>query len=152
MYNRQQRLAPFHSMPKPQKSKWGDDTRIMDRSKLLDAASSPHPLSPRSSSLLLHCSPPPPLSSPPSHSIPPPLSPAALLSSTARLFRHSPLLLHSPFLLLSPLQLFSPPLQLSSSATLLSSSALHSSSSLFHFSFSGHQDWVTQWQSATQTL
>ena len=94
--NRQQRLVPFHSMPKPQKSKWGYDIRIMDWNCVMQLP------------LLLS---PPQLFSPP-----PPLS-----SSTALLFHRSPLLLRSPPLH-SPPQLFSPPPPLSSSALHSSSS------------------------------
>ena len=74
--NRHQRLEPFHSMPKPQKSKWGNDIKIMDGNCVMQPP------------ITLHS--PPPLSPPP-------------LSSFAALLHHCPFtaaLLCSSFLLL----------------------------------------------------
>ena len=116
-YTRQQRLAPFHSMPKPQKSKWGNDIRIMDRNCVmqLPLLFSP-PLLP-SPPLLIS---PPLLSSPPLLRSPP-LLPSPPLSSPAPLS-------------CSALLLCSPPLLLCSIPPLLSSSTALDSSSFFHFS------------------
>ena len=71
--NRQQRLLPFHSMPKPQKSKWGNDIRNMHRNCVMQL-----PLLLCSSPLLLRS----PLRDAASS---PPLSSAALLSSISPL-------------------------------------------------------------------
>ena len=112
--NRQQRLAPFHSMPKPQKSKWGNDIRNMHRNCVMQLP-------------LLR-----------SYSIsPPPLS-TAWCSFLSSLICSSPLLYISPSaallrvmqLPLSPLQLSSPPpssLHCVMQLPLLCSSPLHRS-------------------------
>ena len=119
--NRQQRLVPFFSMPKPQKSKWGNDIRNMYRNCMMQL-----PL------LLshLHLS-----SSPPSIS-----SSISLLRSPLRDAASSPLssALHCMMQLplLPHLQLSSPPSN--SSAALLLWSQLHdtASSPLLHLSSS----------------
>ena len=138
---RQQRLAPFHSMPKPQKSKWGNDIRNMHRNcvmqlPLLLLCSSPLPrlsLPPLSTAwcsfLSSHLqlssssiSPPHDAdSSPPQLSSPPSISSAALLH-----------MMQLP--LLSHLQLSSPPLLSAAWCSILSSSALPHLSPLPHLS------------------
>ena len=102
--NRQQRLVPFQSMPKPQKSKWGNDIRNMHRNCVMQL-----PLL-----LLSHLqlsSPPPSLSSALRCMMQLPLLSHLQLSSAWCSFLSSSLICSSPLLHLTPL--------------LLSSSALH---------------------------
>ena len=129
--NRQQRLAPFHSMPKPQKSKWGNGIRTMHRHCVMQLPllllshlqlSSPPP----SLSSALHCVMQLPLLSHLQLS-------TAWCSFLSSLICSSPLLhLSSPPSNSSAALLLRSPLRDAASSPLSSAALLHLSSSALH--------------------